>query len=74
ILAEIISEAIVSVKANLFKIDSPVMLLGAEKATHPVPYGDKLLIWLSTHVHGMPGTPPVIPPTPALLSTTTFTS
>lgn len=74
ILAEIISEAIVSVKANLFKIDSPVMLLGAEKATHPVPYGDQLLIWLSTHVHGMPGTPPVIPPTPALLSTTTFTS
>lgn len=46
-------------------------------AISPVPLGDVLLQWLSTHIHtappgaaGGPTTPPIVPPTPALLSST----
>lgn len=52
-------------------INSPNIQLGGQSAFEPVPKGLSLLKWLATHTHGTttgPSTPPVIPPTPDLLS------
>ena len=74
ILAQVVSEALVQINAKLTTVNSNIIQLGGPSSIHPVPKGDQLLMWLATHVHGTPGTPPVVPPTPALLSTVTLTS
>lgn len=74
ILAEVVSQALVQINAKLTTVNSNLIQLGGPASIHPVPKGDQLLLWLMTHVHGTPGTPPVIPPSPAILSTVTLTS
>lgn len=73
IMAEIMAK-LVQIEAKIMKVNAELMLLGGSKATHPIPKGDMLQAWLMTHVHGTPGTPPVTPFNPAILSTTTLTS
>jgi hypothetical protein len=47
--------------------------LGSASGTQPAVKGDSLLRWLRTHVHGVPGTPPVVPPfRSAILSNKVF--
>lgn len=74
ILAQVVSEALAIIQAKITQIDSTLIQLGGSSAVHPVPKGDALMLWLMTHVHGTPGTPPVIPPSPSILSTVTLTS
>jgi hypothetical protein len=68
IKAEVIALQKVLIKGLETVVESPSIKFGGDMAIEPVPLGNQLLMWLATHVHGTPGTPPVTPPTPALLS------
>jgi len=60
-------------------LEAQSVSLGGSSAAHPLVLGDSLLTWLATHVHtctapATPSSPPVVPPTPTLLSMTSKTS
>lgn len=58
-------------------LDGPIVMAGGPTASQPVAMAVPLMTWLGTHFHqitapfpGAPTTPPIVPPVPAIASTT----
>lgn len=65
----------VQLKASTIVLDAQSVALGDAGASAPLVKGTalasyllRLVIWLATHVHGPPGSPPVAPPPPFIAS------
>lgn len=75
----------VEIKAAQIALDASIIKLGGNSAFQPLVLGFRLaqylttlVIWLATHAHASPGSPPVVPPPPffpaSILSTKSKTS
>lgn len=77
--------ASVNIEATRITLDAPSVMLGGAAAFQPVVLGlrlasylTSLVLWLTTHAHAAPGSPPVVPPPPfigpSILSTKSKTA